>query len=148
MIIHDDWKTDPRFYDKWNKIYDFNFDPFPWNHDMSWDGLEVDWGTRNFVNPPWSTKIKKAAVLKAIVEMYKGNFCFCLLPGSTSTELYHDIILPHCTSLPEMVRGRIPFIGINDKGERINYHLIGEPTDLKQSGRKDQMIIRFDGREL
>ena len=145
-VVHDNWKTDPKFYKKWDDIHHFDFDPFPWDHDMSWNGLTVEWGQRNFVNCPYSLKIKTAAVLKGIEEMKKGKFSFFLLPVSTSTALYHDIILPNCTEPPEMVKGRIPFIGLDSDGRRVNYHLIGEETDLKQQGKKDNMIVRFDGR--
>ena len=39
----DDWKTPQDFYNKLNKEFDFDFDPCPYRHDMSWDGLEVEW---------------------------------------------------------------------------------------------------------
>ena len=30
----DDWATPPYFYDKLNGEFDFNFDPFPYQHDI------------------------------------------------------------------------------------------------------------------
>ena len=54
----DDWKIPQDFYNKLNKEFNFDFDPCPYQHDMSWDGLQVEWGYRNFVNPPYSRKLK------------------------------------------------------------------------------------------
>lgn len=141
--MHDDWMTDPRFYKKWNDICFFDFDPCPWHHDMSWDGLEIAWGLRNFVNPPYNLKLKTAFVEKGIEEAGKGKFCFFLLPVSTSTKLFHDLILPNISEPIEFVRGRIPFIGLNKKGQRVNYHLLQQQTDIKASGQFDSMIVRF-----
>ena len=142
--VHDDWKTDPRFYDKWNAVYHFDFDPCPWQHDLTlWDGLKIEWGKHNFVNPPYSLELKTAFIQKGIEESKKGKFCFFLLPVSTSTKLFHDLILPNISEPPEFVYRRIPFIGYNKKGQRVNFHLIGEPTDIKASGQFDNMIIRF-----
>ena len=45
-------------------------DLFP-SHDMSWNGLEVEWGVVNFVNPPYSLELKTAFVKKAIEESKK-----------------------------------------------------------------------------
>lgn len=51
----DDWMTPKDLYDKLNDEFDFTFDPYPYKHNlMDWDGLKIDWGGRNFVNPPYS----------------------------------------------------------------------------------------------
>jgi hypothetical protein len=145
---HDDWMTPPTFYEQQNAIYQFDFDPCPWMHDMSWDGLEVDWGRRNFVNPPYSLKLKEAFILKAIKEAGKGKFSRFLLPVSTSTKLFHDIILPNKKGVIEFVKGRLLFIGRNKKGQYCNFHLVphflppGE-VSIKQSGQQDSMLINF-----
>ena len=143
----DDWATPPYFYDKLNAVYKFDFDPCPWCHSMEWDGLRVEWGARNFVNPPYSRKLKEAFVNKAVEEMHKGKLSVMLLPVSTSTVLYHDVIKPNATSI-ESVRGRIPFIGINSKGQYVNWHLWDRvpETDgehVKNSGQHDSMIVVF-----
>ena len=67
----DDWKTPKDFYDKLNEEFHFDFDPCPCMHDMSWNGLEVEWGVVNFVNPPYSLELKTAFVKKAIEESKK-----------------------------------------------------------------------------
>jgi hypothetical protein len=96
IIQKDDWKTPKSFYDKLNSEFNFDFDPCPYQHDTAlWDGLEIEWGMRNFVNPPYSRKLKTAFVKKAIEESKKGKLCVMLLPVSTSTRLFHDFILPN-----------------------------------------------------
>jgi hypothetical protein len=40
----DDWATPPEFYNKLNDEFHFDFDPCPFQHDMSWDWTEIDWG--------------------------------------------------------------------------------------------------------
>lgn len=62
----DDWKTPDWFYNQLDKIYHFDFDPCPYQADF--DGLKISWGKRNFVNPPYSRKLKEAFVRKAVKE--------------------------------------------------------------------------------
>ncbi len=67
-----DWKTPKDLYDKLDKEFNFDFDPCPFMHDLSkWDGLQVDWGQSNFINPPYSLNLKVAFVKKAIEESKK-----------------------------------------------------------------------------
>ena len=91
----DDWATPKDFYDKLDQEFHFDFDPCPFQHDMSWDGLEIKWGRNNFINPPYSLDLKTAFVKRAIEESKKGNLCVMLLPVSTSTKLFHEHILPN-----------------------------------------------------
>ena len=112
----DDWKTPSDFYDKLNRIYDFTFDPCPFQHNMSWDGLKVDWGKRNFVNPPYSRPLLELFVRKGIEEAAKGCFSVFLIPASTDTKLFHDVILPNADDI-EFVKGRLKFGGYNNEGE-------------------------------
>lgn len=131
----DDWKTPDYFYNELNKEFDFNFDPCPYQHDIKkWNGLEIEWKERNFINPPYSRKLKEAFVKKAIQESKKGKLCVMLLPVSTSTRLFHDFILPNKKEI-RFIDGRIKFSGINTKGEYVN----------NKSGMHDSMIVIFDG---
>ena len=132
---HDNWKTPKEFYDKLNKEFNFDFDPCPLNHDFSWDGLQIEWGQRNFVNPPYSKKLKELFVKKAIEESNKGNLCVLLIPVSTSTKLFHDYILPNAKDV-RFVKGRLRFEGLDSKGILLN----------ESPARQDSMIIIFDGR--
>ena len=115
----DNWATPKEFYDKLNNEFNFDFDPCPINHDLSlWDGLEIEWGKSNFINPPYSRKLKEAFVLKAIEESKKGKICVMLLPVSTSTKLFHEHIFPNHWEI-RFIKGRIKFLGINTFGEYV-----------------------------
>ena len=54
----DDWKTPDWFYNYLDNIYYFDFDPCPYQADF--DGLSMDWGGVNFINPPYSRKTKRS----------------------------------------------------------------------------------------
>lgn len=91
LLHSDNWATPKEFYDKLNLEFNFNFDPCPLN--SAFDGLLIEWKERNFINPPYSRKLKESFVIKAIQESKKGKLCVMLLPVSTSTKLFHDHIL-------------------------------------------------------
>lgn len=128
----DSWGTPSYIYYPLNEEFNFNHDPCPINGT---DGLITEWGTRNFVNPPYSFKLKAEFVNKAVEEMKKGKLCVLLLPVSTSTRLFHDIILTNITEPVRFFKGRIKF-----KGYRTN----GEYTE-KHSPMHDSMLCIFDG---
>ena len=109
------WATPKDLYDKLN--IEFNFDPCPLH--ANFDGLSCDWGYSNFVNPPYSLKLKTAFVKKAIEESRKGFLCVLLLPVSTSTNLFHDYILPNAKDI-RFLKGRVKFVGVNTKDEKVN----------------------------
>lgn len=152
----DHWATPPHVYMQLDKEYHFDFDPCPLNHDLNlWDGTKVPWGQRNFINPPYNLIDKQAFVKKEIDESKLGKLCVMILPVSTSTKLFHDLIVKNNADI-KFVKGRIPFIGTNDKGQRVNWHLINEATDqkikhkgkeiplyIKNSGQHDSMIVLF-----
>lgn len=146
----DNWMTPPDFYNKLNKEFNFDFDPCPYNTDKiqpDKDGLLIEWGGVNFINPPYSRKLKEAFVKKGIEESKKGKKCVFLLPVSTSTKLFHEYILPNISEPIRFIKGRLPFIGINTKGEYVNFHLIEKTDDkhihVKNSGMHDSMIVIF-----
>ena len=128
---HDNWATPEEFYKKLNKEFNFNFDPCPLN--SSADGLTINWGTRNFVNPPYSRKLKDAFIKKAISESNKGRLCVCLIPVSTSTLLFHHWIFPNASEI-RFIEGRLKFVGINTKGMLVN----------NKTGMHDSMLVIFD----
>lgn len=133
----DDWATPTDFYEKLNKEFDFTFDPCPFKHDLSlWNGLEIEWGDRNFINPPYSKTLKELFVKKAVEESKKGKLCVMLLPVSTSTKLFHEVVLPNQKEI-RFIKGRIKFTGVNTKGELVS----------NKAGMHDSMIVVFDGRE-
>ena len=132
----DDWKTPTKLYEELNKEFQFDFDPCPYQHNIDeWDGLKIDWGKSNFINPPYSLKLKEAFIMKAIEESKKGKLCVMLIPVSTSSKIFHDFIL---SAKPEIrfIKGRVRFSGYNTKGEYVT----------NCNGMHDSMIVIFDGR--
>ena len=64
-----------------------------------------------------------------------GKLCVFLLPVSTSTKLFHNVILPENPEI-RFLRGRVAFHGYNTKGE----------YSTKNKGMHDSMLVIFDGR--
>ena len=128
---HDNWQTPKYILNQIEKEFGKFFDPCPMNADFN--GLDIEWKSVNFINPPWSIKLKTAFVKKAIEESKKGKVCIVLIPVSTSTKLFHEDILPNADEV-RFVKRRINFIGFNNKGQN------GEKF---QSGQNDSMVIIF-----
>ena len=82
----DDWQTPKRMYN----IYIDNgyFDPCP--YESTFNGLEIEWKDKNFVNPPYS-KIK-FFVDKAIEEHKKGKEIILLIPARTDTKYFRKLV--------------------------------------------------------
>lgn len=78
----DEWKTPKKIYDHFMALG--YFDPCPFGGKV--DGLQIEWGGRNFVNPPYSQL--KAWVLKSIEEAKKGNEVVLLIPARTDTKAF------------------------------------------------------------
>jgi hypothetical protein len=139
------YATPPEFYNGLNEIYNFNFDPCPYNEGVIEDdknGLLIEWGKRSFVNPPYSLAEKEAFVKKGIIEMKKGKLCVFLIPVSTSTKLFHEVIQPNATKI-EFIKGRLKFGKLDKEG---NFYLPLNKHGKISSGTKDSMIVIFDGR--
>lgn len=132
---NDNWATPKYFYDILNAEFNFDFDPCPLTFEPisdENDGLKIPWGKRNFVNPPYSAALKQLFVKKSILEAAKGNICVCLIPVSTSTQLFHKFIKPYAKEI-RFLEGRIKFEGISITGER-----------AKGTGMFDSMVVIFD----
>ena len=133
MNHSDNWKTPSLLYEELNKEFNFDFDPCPLCEDEitpEKDGLLIEWGSRNFINPPYSRKLKDAFVAKAVEVAKNGNLCVLLLPVSTSTKLFHDLIQPNAKEI-RFLRGRVKFEGVNTKGEYVT----------NKAGMHDSMIV-------
>ena len=124
---HDNWATPKEFYNALNQEFHFDFDPCPLHHTV--DGLTIEWGRKNFINPPYSCKLKEAFIRKAFEESKKGKLCVLLLPVSTSTKIFHEVILPHAEI--RFKRGRIKFLAN------------GEENEKYKSGQMDSMVVIF-----
>ena len=75
----DNWETPKELYNSLDAEFGFDFDPCPINC-TDFDGLQIDWGKSNFVNPPYSQKLKEAFVRKRLRNQIKVNFVFYLFP--------------------------------------------------------------------
>ena len=73
------WKTPPELMQELQAKYNFDFDPCPHPRPTDFDGLEVEWGKRNWCNPPFTGGVMKW-VRKAISEREKGNMTVMILP--------------------------------------------------------------------
>lgn len=133
LHVNDDWKTPQNLYNSLDKEFHFDFDPCPFKHDITlWNGLDIEWGKRNFVNPPYSRTLKELFIKKAYKEYQKNKIVVMLLPVSTSTKIFHEIIYPNCEI--RFLRGRVKFEGVNSFGE----------TVLNKCGMFDSMICIFN----
>jgi phage N-6-adenine-methyltransferase len=102
---NDSWKTPSDVYDKLNEEFAFDFDPCPLNDNPDVDGLCIDWGKSNFVNPPYSTI--KDWCKKAYDEYQKGKIVVMLIPSRTDTKYWHDYIMK-ATEI-RFIKGRLKF---------------------------------------
>lgn len=130
---HDDWKTPDWLLAEIREEFGEFFDPCPLNADF--DGLSVEWGAVNYINPPYSRKLKEAFIRKAFEESQKDKVCVMLLPVSTSTVIFHEIIYPYAEI--RFLRGRVKFEGVNSRGERVT----------NKCGQHDSMLVIFRKRK-
>lgn len=129
---HDNWATPKELYDNLDQEFHFDFDPCPLN--FNGDSLldSVQWGKNNFINPPYSRKLKEAFIRKALEVSRRGALCVMLLPVSTSTKIFHEVILPNAEV--RFLRGRVKFKGINTAGDMVS----------DKCGMHDSMIVIFN----
>ena len=101
--LNQNWRTPQKLYEELNKEFAFDFDPCPVN--PSFDGLNIEWGNCNFVNPPYN-KISEW-VKKSFEEWKKGKTVVLLIPSRTDTRWWHDYIMK-ATEI-RFIKGRLKF---------------------------------------
>ena len=83
------WLIPPDKYNLFNNEFKFDFDPCPFPRPEGFDGLEMNWGKSNWVNPPFTGMVKEpgkkkigpmAWARKAILERDKGNVSVLIFP--------------------------------------------------------------------
>ena len=127
--IHDDWETPNYILDAIKDEFGDFFDPCPLNADF--DGLKIDWKAVNYINPPYNRKDKELFIRKAYSEYLKGKTCIMLLPVSTSTKIFHELIYPNAEI--RFLKGRVKFKGYNSTGEYVT----------NKAGQHDSMLVIF-----
>jgi len=81
------WLTPPDLYAALDAEFHFDFDPCPYPLPDGFDGLTCEWGSSNYVNPPFGSIIHEgrkkgptAWVRKAITEHRKGKTVVFVYP--------------------------------------------------------------------
>lgn len=97
----DDWATPKFIY--YQAMKKGMFDPCPLH--SCFDGLSIDWGSSNFVNPPYS-KLRKW-VEKSIEQHKKGKSVILLIPARTDTQAFK--MLYDYGSVINLITGRLCF---------------------------------------
>ncbi len=134
----DNWATPIALYNGLNEEFKFDFDPCPYREDEiteDTDGLLIEWGMNNYINPPYSRKLKEQFIKRSVEFKDKGRLCVMLLPVSTSTVIFHEVILPNATDI-RFIKGRVKFDKISESGDRYSCG----------TGMHDSMVVVFDGR--
>ncbi len=108
----DIWQTPPELYKELDEEFNFcDFDPAPLNPEF--DGLDIEWAKRVYVNPPYSalksTKARLGWVEKGHIEAQKGKLVVMLIPARTDTQWFHDIIKKNKYEV-RFMRGRVKFL--------------------------------------
>jgi site-specific DNA-methyltransferase (adenine-specific) len=103
----DKWATPTDLYNKLNDEFYFDFDPCPINwKEGDPDGLTIEWGISNFVNPPYSNVAKW--IEKSYLEWKKGKRIVMLINAITDTKAFHKYILNNAEI--RFIQGRVKFI--------------------------------------
>ena len=134
LVNSDHWETPDWLYNKLDAEFNFDFDPCPLNAEFN--GLNVEWGRSNFINPPYNRIYKPKFIQKAFDEWKKGKTCVLLIPSATGTKQFHELILPYAEI--RFLKGRIAFKGYDSNGKY---------TD-KKKGKHDSMIIIFTNHKV
>jgi len=104
-----DWQTPDAVYEELDNEFHFDFDPCPVS--PTFDGLNVEWGGTNFVNPPYGRELPKWAK-KGYEEAQKGKVVVFLVPSRTDTTYWHNYFMK--ANEIRFIKGRLKFKGANN----------------------------------
>ena len=121
-----DWRTPAAAYQMLDAEFHFDFDPCPLK--PIYDGLEIAWGERNFVNPPYRREIGKW-VKKGYEEYLSGKLVVFLIPSRTDTAWWHDYIMK--ASEIRFIRGRLKFGGAKTNAPFPSAVVVFQPQGLR-----------------
>jgi len=143
----DNWETPNSLFDKLKKEFNLN-----WDLACSTDNIKCERGCLfnrgnnglNFdsmgytplsiwCNPPYSRTLKELFIRKCYELSKKPNVnvVVMLLPVSTSTKIFHEVIYPNAEI--RFLKGRVKFKGLNTKGELVE----------NKCGMHDSMLVVF-----
>ena len=120
--------TPPTLYQSLDNEFHFNFDPCPidWKEGDP-NGLDIEWGSSTFCNPPYSQVAKW--IKKASEESEKGKLVVMLINAITDTVAFHKYIYGKAEL--RFIKGRISFINPNEPNK-------------KQPNVKPSMLVIFN----
>jgi hypothetical protein len=107
------WLTPTDVFEKLNEEFHFDFDPCPYPYKN--DGITINWGKSNYVNPPFKKTDAinghgpTAFVRKAIDENKKGKSVVIVVP----TPSYVNLLLDAGAEIRSM--GRIRWLHVETK---------------------------------
>lgn len=105
----EDWRTPVKLYQDLDNEFKFDFDPCPVN--PQYNGLAIDWGKVNFVNPPYGRDIKYWFE-KGYIEWKKGKtIVYLIFVQQSSTIAFHKYIYPYAEI--RLLKGRLRFDDCN-----------------------------------
>lgn len=113
------WLTPPDLMDKLQNEFHFDFDPCPFPRPEGFDGLQVEWGKSNWVNPPFTGMAKEpgkrkigpmAWARKALQERDKGKISVLIFP------IYQVRVISFLEDMGAEIRyaGKIRWIAVED----------------------------------
>ena len=108
----EDWKTPKKIYEDLNNEFHFDFDPCSINFEFlnywfGFDGLKIEWGNANFVNPPYGRGIEKWFE-KGYQEWKKGKtIVYLIFVQQSSTKAFHKYVYPFAEV--RLLKGRLKF---------------------------------------
>jgi len=92
---NDNQATDPVIKEDLQAEFSFDFDPCP--EKPEFNGLDVEWGETNWVNPPYTYTEKW--IDKGLKELDKGKTSVFLIPARPCTTYWRNKVIPNATSI-------------------------------------------------
>jgi hypothetical protein len=118
------WRTPKAVYQILDAEFGFDFDPCP--PKPSFDGLNVEWGNVNYVNPPYGRQIGRW-LQKGYKSFLNGKTVVFLVPSRTDTKWWHD----YCMKASEIrfIKGRLKFDNQSNNAPFPSALVIFKPKD-------------------
>lgn len=129
-------QTPQPLYDALNKEFRFTFDPAPVKPQF--DGLSIEWKSRNYVNPPYNNI--SAWLEKGLVELDKGRLSVFLIPLRIHTKYFKDIIMKRAREI-RMLKKHVQFQGYPIPSPWMTVLVIFDPVQALPSRSKLSVLI-------